>query len=360
MTVIDCDAHVEEGLETWKYLDPAFYRQRPFAVQFPEDTVFGAHNAAWVIDYKIRLYGGTPTIMKRAGQKGAAIDVQELTNVEGRIAAMAEAGLDKQIIFPTIWQGPVAENPELEVALAQSWNTFMANQCGKSEGRLWFAAVIPYRRPEAAVAEIKRVKALGPVAGIYTHGIEWDMPLSNPDFWPIYEEAERQDLPILLHTGSTSPSFRQMVEYYPRPDRQQFPQTNPYASGINHSLYGLTQLVGSGATEDFPKLRVAVLELGCEWVPVWVKSMRQRHPKVDDWVGDRFFVACAVHDDLTDVVNRLGDDFLIAATDFPHGDQFREDHLAEELERRGDLSASTIDKILSGNPSRAFTLTAEA
>ena len=30
------------------------------------------------------------------------------------------------------------------------------------------------------------------------------------------------------------------------------------------------------------------------------------------------------------------------------------------IERRGDLSASTIDKILSGNPSRAFTLTAEA
>ena len=180
MTVIDCDAHVEEGVETWTYLDPAFYRKRPFPVQFPEDTVFNDHNAAWVIDYKIRLYGGTPTIMKRAGQKGAAIEVQELTDVEGRIAAMAEAGLDKQIIFPTLWQGPVAEDPELETALAQAWNTFMATQCGKSEGRLWFAAVIPYRRPDAAVAEIRRVKALGSVAGIYTHGIEWDMPLSNP------------------------------------------------------------------------------------------------------------------------------------------------------------------------------------
>ena len=25
MTVIDCDAHVEEGLETWTYLDPKFH-----------------------------------------------------------------------------------------------------------------------------------------------------------------------------------------------------------------------------------------------------------------------------------------------------------------------------------------------
>ena len=37
------------------------------------------------------------------------------------------------------------------------------------------------------------------------------------------------------------------------------------------------------------------------------------------------------------------------------GDAFREDHLAEELDRRGDLSAVTIDKILSGNPQRAFS-----
>ena len=356
MIVIDCDAHVEEGVETWTYLDPAFYRKRPFPVQFPEDTVFNDHNAAWVIDYKIRLYGGTPTIMKRAGQKGADIDVQELTNVEGRIAAMAEAGLDKQIIFPTLWQGPVAEDPELETALAQAWNTFMATQCGKSEGRLWFAAVIPYRRPEAAVAEIRRVKALGSPAGIYTHGIEWDMPLSNPDFWPIYEEAARQDLPILLHTGFTSPSLRHMVEYYPRPVTQRFPQNNPYGAGLNHSLYGLSQLFSSSAMDDFPKLRVAVQELGCEWVPVWVKSRRERDSKVEDWLGDRFFVACAVGDDLSDVINRVGDDFLITATDYPHGDAFREDHLAEELERRGDLSATTIEKILSGNPSRAFAL----
>ena len=357
MAVIDCDAHVEEGEETWAYLDPQFYRQRPFAVQFPEDTVFGAHNAAWVIDYKIRLYGGTPTIMKRAEQKGAAVGVQELTDIEGRIAAMAEAGLDKQIVFPTIWQGPVAEDPALEAALAQSWNTFMATQCGKSEGRLWYAAIVPYRRPEAAAAEIRRVKEMGGAAGVYTHGIEWDMPLSNTEFWPIYEEAARQDLPIMLHTGNTSPMLRQMVEPYSRPQRQQFPQTNPYAGGLNQVIYGFSQLMSSGAMEDFPKLRVCVLEIGADWAPRIVKGMRDRSGShVDDWLGERIFVSCAVGDDLPYVVDRLGDDFLVTASDFPHGDAFREDHLADQLEGRGDLSSETIEKILSGNPARGFAL----
>ncbi len=357
MAVIDCDAHVEEGLETWDYLDPGFERQRPFPVQFPDETVFGAHNAAWVIDYKIRLYGGTPTIMKRALQKGAEIGVQELTDIEGRIAAMAEAGIDKQIVFPTIWQGPVAENPELEAALARSWNTFMATQCAKSDGRLFFAAVIPYRRPDLAVAELQRVKALGGAAGIYTHGIPWDMPLSNPDFMPIYEEAARQELPILIHTGSTSPALRHMVEPYPRPDRQQFPQTNPYSGGLNQVIYGFWQLMDSGAMERFLDLKLVILEIGCDWTPWIVKGLRSRTKnRIDDWLGDRIFVSCAVGDDLSYVVDRLGDDFLVTASDYPHGDAFREDHLAEELDRRGDLSASTIDKILSVNPQRAFSV----
>ena len=355
MTVIDCDAHVEEGLETWSYLDPAFNRKRPFPVQFPDDTVFGDHNAAWVIDFKLRLYGGTPTIMRRAGQKGAPIGVQELTDIEGRILAMAEAGLDKQIVFPTIWQGPVAEDPELETALAQSWNSFMAAQCAKSAGRLFYAAVIPYRRPEAAVAEIRRVKELGSAVGIYTHGIEWDMPLSNPDFWPIYEEAERQDLPLLIHTGNTSPMLRFMAEGFVRPERVQFPQNNPYGAGLNQVQYGMAQLLGSSAMSDFPKLRVAILEIGCDWAPSMFKDMRGRSG-IDEWLGDRLFVACAVGDDLAHVVDRLGDDFLITATDYPHGDAFREDRLAEQLEARGDLGATTIDKILAGNPVRAFDL----
>jgi len=354
MLVIDCDAHVEEPEEAWSYLDPAFHRKRPLIVQFPEDTVFGAHNAAWVIDYKLRLYGGTPTIMNRSSQKGAPVGVQDLTDVEGRLASMAESGIDKQIIFPTVWQGPVAEDPELESALATSWNTYMATQCAKSSGCLFFAAVIPYRRPADAVAELRRVKALGGAAGVYTHGIEWDMPLSNPDFWPIYEEAAKLDLPLLIHTGNVSPMIRFMAEGFPRPNKVQFPQNNPYGGGLNQVLYGVTQLFGSSAMDDFPKLKVAVLEIGSDWVPTFSRELGGR-TKFNDWLGDRLFVACAVGDDITHVVDRVGDDCLITATDYPHVDEFRADHLEDLLNARGDLKASTIDKILNGNPLRAFT-----
>jgi hypothetical protein len=56
------------------------------------------------------------------------------------------------------------------------------------------------------------------------------------------------------------------------------------------------------------------------------------------------------------VIDRLGDDFLICATDYPHGDAFRADRMQDLLEERGDLQASSIDKILAKNPERAFVL----
>jgi predicted TIM-barrel fold metal-dependent hydrolase len=52
--------------------------------------------------------------------------------------------------------------------------------------------------------------------------------------------------------------------------------------------------------------------------------------------------------------NLLRDDFLVTATDFPHGDAFRQDQLAQGLLRRNDLSEKTVGRILSDNPQRLF------
>ncbi len=76
--------------------------------------------------------------------------------------------------------------------------------------------------------------------------------------------------------------------------------------------------------------------------------------KIDEWMGERVFVACAVYEDLPYNIDKLGDDFLVTASDFPHGDAFREDHLAVRLDKRGDLKERTIQKILSENPQRLF------
>ena len=162
MNVVDCDAHVEESVETWSYLDPEFYLLRPLPVLFPEDTCFGSHNAGWVIDYKLRFFASNPTLMARAKHKDVPIPVQELRDVKQRLAYMDELGIDKQVVFPSIWLGCLAENIELEAALARSYNKFMAAQCAQSGGR---SGMSPSLRGGGLIwrgEEIRRVKRRGP------------------------------------------------------------------------------------------------------------------------------------------------------------------------------------------------------
>ena len=84
MKVIDCDAHVEECVETWQYLDPEFYLLRPIPVTFPEDTCFGTHNAAWVIDYKLRFFAANPDHHEAPSEKDVPIPVQEMRDIKQR------------------------------------------------------------------------------------------------------------------------------------------------------------------------------------------------------------------------------------------------------------------------------------
>jgi predicted TIM-barrel fold metal-dependent hydrolase len=360
MKVIDCDAHVEECVETWQYLDPEFYLLRPIPVTFPEDTCFGWHNAAWVIDYKLRFFAANPTTMKRAAVKDVPIPVQEMRDVKARLGYMDELGIDTQVVFPSIWLGCLAENVELEAALAHSYNQFMAAQCAQSNGRIRYIAIVPWRRPEMAVREIRRVKPLGAVAAIYARGIEWDRPLTHPDHWPIYQEAAEQDLPITVHVGNgSSPLIREMFQGVPRPSYDDGrPHVHPLGKGIvsgPYVLYAFQQILSSPLLDDFPKLRVAFLEAGSDWTARLVKGLRANNKaKIDQWLAERVFVSCAMDDDLPYTIGKNGDDFLITATDFPHGDAFRQDQLANGLKARGDLTEQTIEKILSANPQRLF------
>jgi predicted TIM-barrel fold metal-dependent hydrolase len=283
-----------------------------------------------------------------------------MRDVKQRLGFMDELGIDKQVVFPSIWLGCLAENIELEAALARSYNQFMATQCAQSGGRIGYVAIVTWRRPETAVQEIRRVKALGSAVGIYARGIEWDRPLTHPEHWPIFQEAANQDLPTTVHVGNgSSPMIREMFQGVPRPSYDDSrPHVHPLGKGIvsgPYVLYAFQQILGSSLLEDFPKLRVGFLEAGADWTVRLIKGLRaNKSAKIDRWLTERIFVSCAIDDDLPYIKSKVGDDFLVTATDFPHGDAFRQDQLANGLKSRGDLSDQTIEKILSDNPQRLF------
>ena len=360
MQVIDADAHIEEGVAAWEYLEPEFYRRRPIPVTFPADAAFGEHNAVWLIDYKVRQSAANPTSMIRAQQKEISIGSQELTDVGARLEDMDEVGIEKQVIYPSLWLGCLAEDVELEAALARSYNEFMATQCNKSGGRLFYSAIVPFRRPEVAAAEVRRVRQMGSAASIFVRGMEWDMPIIHPMFRPIYEEAERQELPMALHIGFGSPSISRMFEGMPRGEAGfRLPFVHPLGQGLlsfDLSKWALNQILTGTILQDFPRLRWAVLETGSEWIlpAVWAAQRRKKKDLTGPFKDGQIFVTCEPDEDIAQVASCLGEDCLVIASDMPHADDFRHERPEEVWRERGDLSEATLTKLLRNNAQRLY------
>ena len=60
--------------------------------------------------------------------------------------------------------------------------------------RLQWAAVLPWLNPDAAVEELRWAKEHG-ACGIFKRGFDIDRKVTDPHFFPVYEEASRLDNP---------------------------------------------------------------------------------------------------------------------------------------------------------------------
>lgn len=360
--LIDADAHVIECEETWSHLDPSFHARRPLPITVPEDTGFMGWNAFWLIDRKVRHFGATPATGKIARGKSFSLDCQHITDVEARIAAMDRLNIDVQVVHPSFCLSTMTEDPELESALMRSYNTFMSDKCRRSNGRLVFNAVVPFRRPDDAVAEIRRLVPAGGMISVLARGLEWDKPLDHPDFFPIYEEAERQGLPVVVHLGPGCPTISNMFDGQPRPAGETKTFFPPRARRLISTLtvqYGFYSLVESSLIDDFPDLKWVFLEGGgSEWVVAAVSSIERAGKSgcrryFDD---GRIFIGCEPDEDINFVASKLGSDCLLISSDMPHLDEAAHEDIAEEFVGRDDLAPELLAKLLHQNAMRAFAI----
>jgi predicted TIM-barrel fold metal-dependent hydrolase len=357
LKVIDADAHVEESNETWQFLDPVFFPRRPVAVALPPDTSFREHNAVWIIDNKVRQSAANPTLMARAQKKAISIPSQELTDVAARLADLDRFGIEKQVIYPSAWIGCMADDVELEAALAKSYNEFMARQCGRSGGRLYYAAVLPFRRPEAAAEEIRRVAGMGSAVAIFMRGLEWDLPINHPSFRPIFAEAERRRLAVAVHLGFGSPTISRMFDGMPG-IKGELPFVPPSGGRLASGLllqFAFHNLIKDALIERHPDLRWVFLEGGSEWLIPAIRTLdRSGFDCKKYFAAGRIFVSCEPDEDLPYVAGKLGEDCLVAASDMPHSDDFHHDRPEETFRERGGLSESLLGKVLRENAARLY------
>lgn len=276
----------------------------------------------------------------------------DVPDVPSRLRDMDTEGIDISVLFPTRGFG-VTLLPEVDYAAAfcRGYNDWVANLCAESP-RLKAAALVPFQDVDAAVKETERAVSRLGLVGVAVASFGLKEHLGKPVFWPIYEELQRLGAPLLVHNSRQGPAGEIRFDTF------LFRHTigRPF-----ETLLDCAALMYGGVPEKFPLLKIAFLECGCGWVPYWMDRMDEewekrkseaplltRKPSEYMTHGAWYYAAEPEETTLPYVIERVGEDRVLFASDYPHWDGNFPD-MTSTLKRRRDLTDIQKDKILRAN-----------
>lgn len=355
MPVIDADTHVDETEDTWEYVLAGDQAYKPVAGSPSNPDPARRPTRYWVIDGKRQMRMTRNDEITRT-----TTAMRELIDVDARLGAMDELGIDVQVIYPTMFLVEGTDQPEVELAIRRSYNRWLADRCGKSGGRLRWVCLPPMRNMDLAIEELRFAKDNGACGILKKGNQEADHWVSDEYFFPLYQEAERLDMPICFHTGSGVPDFSPASEFHLSSFlRMAMPVPNAFEA-----------VVSFGVTTRFPTLRFGFIEAGASWLPFLLYYMKRRLARTgegtfgkreydlssDVLASHRLYVTCQVDEDLPYILKIVGDDNILVGSDFSHADSAQELEFNRRLRERadnGEITNATVQKLTYDNP-RAF------
>jgi predicted TIM-barrel fold metal-dependent hydrolase len=356
--VFDADGHVmEKDEELIDYFDPPFKGRHELLIEplFPSlDRINRVARSLLDVHLKETTERG-----KEVPKHG--IEAAEEATAEQWLKFLDAGGIEGVVLYPTLGLSFGAVwDADWAVYLARAYNNWLYHRFLKVNTRLRGMALIPIQNPSEAVKELRRAVGELGMVGAVLPGAGLRRALGERFYFPIYETAQELDVPLAIHAGSAQGMgldiFERAIE----------------ARTLSHSfgqIIQMTSLMFNGVFDLFPRLRFVFLEGGVAWVPFALERMQRayrfwaiqapelkREPK-DHLTSGRLFFHAEVHDPfLPMVIDLIGDESLIYASDFPH--EPTEEVLEElrEFQQRPDLSDETKQRILYENAHRLYKL----
>ena len=362
MPVIDADTHVNETEATFEFMRSEEQELKPATIQTAPTGSDQYGGRYWLIDGKRRPRSSNGA--EADERTGTTLGMRELSDVPARLAAMDRMGVEVQVIYPSLFLSEGTEKPEVDLALRRSYNRWMADRCAQSSGRLRWVCAPPLLDMEASIDEIRFAKDHGACGVLKKGDVEAGRWPNQEYFFPLYEEAERLDLPICFHLGTGEAKLwssrdHSTVRFY----RLQLP--------VVQAFHGL---LAHGVPSRFPALRFGSVEADASWVPFVLYDLKRRVPRstvgrqyegntatssVQMVQANRMYVSCQVDEDLPYIIKWAGEDNLMVGSDFTHPDASLElgfSQLLQERADRGEISQQAVQKILYDNPKRFYGL----
>ena len=372
--VVDIDGHILEPADLWRrYLEPEF-RDRAIRIEKdaaglevllvdgkPFDILRGVLGSLGGINLKAEdaLVPGRHSYADGCPPGGA--------DAAGRLVVMDDEQIDVCLLYPTIgicWEDMVRD-ARLADAYARAYNRWLADWCRTAPDRLYPIAHLPLLDPDLSAVEARRAREDGCV-GIYLSpdlDARGGRPLNDPAFDRLWAAAQDLDMPIAFHVVvRQQPLFAGWIQKLEGGDRLFY-----HAFLAIDVMAAFTQMLTTGIFERFPRLRCAVLEAGSNWISAWLDRLDHKFEMAPGAYplklkpSETFRRQCVISADpdetmTADVARRIGPEYCVWASDYPHIDASL-GAVAELRENLAGLDPREERLILGENAERFYDLT---
>lgn len=280
-----------------------------------------------------------------------------------------ELKLEGTVVYPTAGLGfGLMNDVAFATATATAYNNWLEERYCKADRRIFGAGLLPIQDPQAAVEELERCKTrrVNFPVGLLCSRVASRRTFGDAFFDPIYEAAERLDMPLALHGA---PSLGLGFDYF-----DEFVKVHALEHAVPLFIHP-TDMILSGVFDRFPNLRVAFLEAGASWVP-WmmdrldyeyqgmmggrVRGRLKKKPS-EYFLGDNLWFSMELEErrGLKYTLDAIGSERLFYASDYPHEPKDSEmRHELEEFLENESLTREARQNIVYNNAVHFYGLKA--
>lgn len=257
------------------------------------------------------------TIIKFRGARFFGIQ-PPMSDPSLRLEEMDRLGVDLQVCslsVPNVFFGEESMEPEI----ARLVNDGYAELIARHPKRFGGFASLPMNHPDETLKELDRAINELRLNGVILLSNIRGKSLTDPQFRPFFEEANRMELAIIMHPMMPASSGDQFKEYV----------LGPIVGFMFDTTLAIARMTFDGLFRDFPKIRWIIPHLGGA-VPFLMGRFDRGHhdfvacrKKIDEppseYLKNLYYGTVSATTHTVELVrNVMGTDHIAMGSDFPH------------------------------------------
>ena len=264
----------------------------------------------------------------------------EYRDRDARVKLLDRQGLEGCYLFPTLGVGmeeSLKHDPEALVAAFRAFNRWLEEDWGFAYmDRIYGAPYITLVDPDAACAELDRVLDRG-ARLVVMRSAPVALPtgsrsLGDRMFDPFWARVNEAGITVAFHSGDAG--YAKYAADWGESDEMEAFRYAPLRACLSATpiMDTVAALVCHGVFARHPRVRVATIESGSDWMPVLIKKLEKAYGQMPmafqedpvETLRRHVWVSPYYEDDIAGLRDRIGADHVLFGSDYPHAEGLAE------------------------------------